>query len=396
MTLQMKFFWSTRQQNQTFTTTRSLWNYKTNKYRSTYNEASTPSLGSNGCSLCADLSIPTNLNAHVTDSQTCADVHMQLAMLRYDNAMCATGQEQYGELCCKASSQIGFKTALAFMVGALLSGFVLKNVVSRKSRRIREEQGATQNYCKDDLPGTVSFNSRNSRSGHAASRNRQVEMSSSCSYHKMEDHKTGRSHGNRLCENSGNRPVSRSKGRPSSRSRTPRVENNRANRPVSRSRDRNFQRDHRDNRPVSRAKDRSHPKDIIHRQRSKDRSYSTGRNRRRSHSRSRPTRDSVLPRHYSRDQFDRPVSRSRQRDTSRSRGRSKSRDRSRSAGTRRSQSRTRHRPQRYEVGKISSEDGIILSTQYHSSRSLSLDPSRATDRSRSLPSVDGVMLSQVV
>jgi hypothetical protein len=48
------------------------------------------------------------------------------------------------------------------------------------------------------------------------------------------------------------------------------------------------------------------------------------------------------------------------------------------------------------VGKISSEDGIILSTQYHSSRSLSLDPSRATDRSRSLPSVDGVMLSQVV
>jgi len=366
---------------------------KTKYSRSTWNKntlsanLNTPRTGSKGCSLCADRSIPANLNAHVTDSQTCADVHLQLAMLRYDNAMCATGQEQYQELCCMVESPGGFKTALAFMVGALATGFILKKIVSSKSRRIEQEQEDVEE-CNDDLPGTVSFNSRSSRSSHGNShdsRTSEVEMPSSC-YHKMEDPKTkfksNRPHGSRLRGSS--RPVSRSKSRardimpqPQSKDRNERHQSRnrpasrdrprdiRDSRPVSRTRDRSRPRDIRDNRPVPRTRDRSRPRDIMPEHHSRDRSQSRGRNQR-SQSRSHP-RDIVIQ-HHSKDSRpitsqNRTVSSRSPRDRSRSRGRNQSRDRSRGSGGR-SQSRTKSRSQLHEVETGSgSDDAIMLPTQ---------------------------------
>lgn len=350
--------------------------------RSTWNKntlsanLNTPRTGSKGCSLCADRSIPANLNAHVTDSQTCADVHLQLAMLRYDNAMCATGQEQYQELCCTIESAGGFKTAVAFMVGALVTGFILKKIVSSKSRRIEQEQGGV-GKCDDDLPGTVSFNSRSSPGISPDSRTSEVEMPSSC-YHKMKDpqtkFKSNRPHSSRLRDSS--RPVSHSKSRardimPQLHSRDKNVRDQSRNRPTSRSRPRDIRdsrsisrtrdksrpRDIRNNRTVSRTRDRSRPRDIMPEHQSRDRSQSRGRKQcPQSHSHQRD----VVPQHHSRDS---------PRDRSRSRGRNQSRGRSRGggvdgAGAGRSQSRTRGRSQLHDVETGNgSDDATMLPTQ---------------------------------
>eukprot|EP00535_Pseudo-nitzschia_heimii_P008536 CAMPEP_0197175864 /NCGR_PEP_ID=MMETSP1423-20130617/1967_1 /TAXON_ID=476441 /ORGANISM="Pseudo-nitzschia heimii, Strain UNC1101" /LENGTH=326 /DNA_ID=CAMNT_0042625113 /DNA_START=105 /DNA_END=1086 /DNA_ORIENTATION=+ len=141
----------------------------------------TPRLGSNACSLCAERSIPENLNAHVNDDQTCADVHLQLSMLRYDNAMCAVGQEKYRDLCCTAKNSSDFKSALGFMIGAVVAGAFLKKIVSRRKRRARQEN----EYDSDAVPGTVSFSSRSSGSSSRSGRI-DLEMPSS-HYMKMDE-----------------------------------------------------------------------------------------------------------------------------------------------------------------------------------------------------------------
>ena len=284
----------------------------------------TPRLGSKGCSLCTDKSIPENLNAHVNDSQTCADVHLQLAMLRYDNAMCAVGQEKYEELCCTVESSSTLKSTLAFMIGAVVAGFFLKKVITnRKCRRIIEQEKEMIDDI-EELPGTVSFNSRGSSSRGSSSRsgnrsdNAVLEMLSA-SYIKMEDQRT-----KTKTPRSSRRPQSRSRPRektsyikmedPKTKTRTPRS----SRRPLSRSR--------------SRPKSRSRPREITET---------------RSKSRTRPRE--VMSENRS---GDRPMSRSRDRPNRSRTGRSRSR----------SKSRARSRPQFQEVD-LCNDNGPVLPTQ---------------------------------
>jgi hypothetical protein len=358
-------------------------------------DTGTPQLGSKGCSLCEDRAIPANLNAHVTDSQTCADIHLQLAMLRYDNAMCSTGQSKYRELCCTAeASSGGIMTALAFMVGALVTGVILKKIISNKKRRMVEK---VQDNTEEELPGTVSFNSHSSRGKSRGSRlgskitAAEVEMSSSSSssscYHKMEDppkikFKSNNNHpphhSSRILRDN-NRPVSRSKSRTRdimqqsthSRDNNRNVSDQNHSRSKSRTRDIVPQPTHsKDNRPISRSKSRTQE---IMQQRT---THSSDNNRNvRDQSRSRPA-SRIRPREDVRDNT-RTVSRTR--DRSRPRdiiSQHHSRDSSQSRGGRnhqRPQSRSRPR------------DTTTISQQHHSRDSrpvMMMTRSRPVSRSR--------------
>ena len=128
---------------------------KTKYSRSTWNKKqlqqnmNTPHLGNSACSLCFDGSIPPDLNVHVSDSQTCADVHLQLAMLRYSNDLCAVGQEKYQDICCPQKKQLKMKSTVGLTVGAIFIGYVLKRIINkRRNRRLGKD-------CDDDDNGDV-------------------------------------------------------------------------------------------------------------------------------------------------------------------------------------------------------------------------------------------------
>ena len=305
----------------------------------------TPRLGSNACSLCAERSIPENLNAHVNDDQTCADVHLQLSMLRYDNAMCAVGQEKYRDLCCIAKSSGDFKSALGFMMGAFVAGAFLKKIFSRRKRRARQKN----EYDSDEVPGTVSFSSGSSQSTGGTGTT-DLEMPRS-HYVKMEDKikspKKNRGHPSRPRDR-----LDRTRTSPDSRvrhgSRT-------RNRSTSRGRPREKPEANRYNkdRSMSRSRARSHsrPRDLP------DNSRSNGerpRSRSRAQSRGRP-RDQVEQDYCIRD-------RSISRNNSKARGQSNhSRSRSRRSRSR-SRSRPRSRPEFQGVDRYY-VDGVRLPTQ---------------------------------
>jgi len=319
----------------------------------------TPRLGSNACSLCAERSIPENLNAHVNDDQTCADVHLQLSMLRYDNAMCAVGQEKYRDLCCTAKNSSDFKSALGFMIGAVVAGAFLKKIVSRRKRRARQEN----EYDSDAVPGTVSFSSRSSGSSSRSGRidlempsSHYMKMDESENFKKIKSPKTNRGKKDRYPS----RPRDRldriqssphSRGRHSSRTR---------DRSRSRSRPRVKPEAYRSNRdrPMSRSRARSisRPRDLP---------KNSSSNRDRSGCRSRP-RSRGRPR----DQLERDYSSSRDRSISRNESRGRGRGRGQSIHSRsrserrrsRSQSRPRSGPEFQGLDPYH-VDGIRLPTQ---------------------------------
>lgn len=180
----------------------------------------TPKLGSTGCSLCASGAIPEDLNAHVSEYQTCADVHLQLALLRYDNAMCAVGQEQYRELCCTTkSSKTAQKTSLAFIAGVALVVYILKRILSSQKHRVREHDDSSDKG--DNLPMTH----QRSSSSSSSSRNKRSKSSSIelpiATYHTMEDVTMIMRSTSQSRSRSRSRPQSRSgsRGRPQSRPR---------------------------------------------------------------------------------------------------------------------------------------------------------------------------------
>lgn len=350
---------------------------------------STPRLGNKGCPLCSDRSIPENLNTHVNDSQTCADVHLQLAMLRYDNAMCAVGQEKYQELCCAANTTDGFTSMMPVMIGVAVAGLFLKKIFSSRKRRIKQE---SDGYYSEDLPGTVSFSSRSSRSSRNSSRNGTIDLEMPSSGYVNMDQPMSKSRNKSPRSNRGrqgrhpsrSRDVSRfeleqnnrlDKTRSSSRSRGGRNESRARNRSMSRSRPREMNETKRSSRdrPTSRsrARSRSRPRDMSETTRSnrdrptsRSRAHSRGRprdmsegtranrdrpvSRSRAHSRSRP-RDMLEQTHSS---MDRPRSRSRARSRSRPREMMDSNARNRTkTGRSRSRSRPRNRPEYEEVDR---------------------------------------------
>jgi len=301
--------------------------------RNRNNSSTSSSLRDNGCSLCSDGSNPNNLSYHVNDGQTCADVHLQLSMLRYDNAMCSLGQQKYAELCCAGSSGF-FYSRWGFVMGAAVVGFFLTRGFYRRRRRLRNES-----YVDEELPGAVSFSSKSSRVSTQAVSD-EVEMASSYVNMKHARHKSRsknrpifeQSHGDFIKTRSSSRSrgggnESRCRDRPSSRSRQKESRSGRDSRTRSQSRGR--QKESRSGRD-SRARSQS---------RSRQKESRSGRDSRaQSQSRSRP-RDMREQTRSSRN-----MSRSRSRARSRSRPREKvneySRNRSRTGGSR-SRSRTR-------------------------------------------------------
>jgi hypothetical protein len=249
---------------------RSTW--KKNQLRQSM---SVPNLGNSGCSLCYDRSIPSNLNAHVSDSQTCADVHLQLALLRYNNALCAVGQAQYQDTCCpqKKKSPAGLRTTGGFLVGAILVAVLVRKMLtsfaSTDKRRRSKERGCGDEGSDDDSDGSLRA-SKSSESDGGRSTG-ELEMPTS-RYQRMEDpnvpiRKT----------RSRNSSRSRSSGKPRSRPRSvppPPTASSTSSRPRSRSRG-----------------DRSSVSDRIHASsRTPSRSSSRGRTSRpRSRSRSKST-----------------------------------------------------------------------------------------------------------
>ncbi|KAG7369023.1 hypothetical protein IV203_031766 [Nitzschia inconspicua] len=183
----------------------------------------TPHLGNKACSLCTDRSIPQNLNAHVSVSQTCADVHLQLALLRYDNAMCSVGQEQYQEICCpKKRSGHVLKSTVGFLAGLFIVGYLIKRLSSKgnDSRANRSiESNASSNRGKV-LPMTHE-NSSSSRSGKSNSSGSSRSKGSSdlemptTAYHNMDIVPTimARSTIQKSRSQSRSRPQSRSRSR---------------------------------------------------------------------------------------------------------------------------------------------------------------------------------------
>jgi hypothetical protein len=361
---------------------RKTWTKKTNS-------ASRTTSRSNGCSLCSDGSNPENLSAHVNDGQTCADVHLQLTMLRYDNAMCAVGQEKYQELCCTTSKSSGdFNSSLGFVIGAVVAGFFVTKIIftTRKRRRIRQQ---AKMYDDEEIPGTVSFSSRCSRNSSRSGSTTDVEMPSS-RYVNMDEPKASRSNRGKQ-----GRHPSRSRDRPrvehdhharlvkshsSSRSGRGRKENRPRDRPMSRSRPRDIPDTTRSNRdrPMSRSRARSQsrsrdmpadatrytstemtryiPPDTTHS--SRDRPMS--RSRARSQSRPRDTVEQTRSSSYRHRSHSRGQSRSRPRDMMEDHSISRNRSRN---GRSRSRSRPRSRPADFEEVDLYNGDGSRFPTQ---------------------------------
>jgi hypothetical protein len=194
-----------------------------------------PRLGNSACSLCVDRSIPQYLNAHVSDYQTCADVHLQLALLRYDNAMCAVGQQKYQEICCttKKESKNALKLKLSlgilaavFLVGCILRRFVAKQKNSKQSRDeyVNKGNGLPMTHQSSSASSTGSSTCIKS---HGSS---ELELPTTM-YHNMDSViLTVNRTNSRSCSRSKSRsrsrgrprtrPSSRSRERPQSRTRT--------------------------------------------------------------------------------------------------------------------------------------------------------------------------------
>lgn len=195
-------------------TTKTKYSRSTWKKKQLQQTMNTPHYGSNACSLCKDGSIPVDLNVHVTDLQTCADVHLQLALLRYDNAMCAVGQEEYQELCCpkKSSNKLKLKTSLGFLASVFLIGFIFQKLLSRRNSP-HVERAENKNKKTKGLSMTHQSKSGSDTEASASNQSKgssELEMA----YQNMDNNIA------LMMKRSISQPRTPSKSRPQSRSRS--------------------------------------------------------------------------------------------------------------------------------------------------------------------------------
>jgi preprotein translocase subunit SecG len=177
-----------------------------------------PRFGSGSCSLCLDRSIPQYLNTHVSDSQTCADVHLQLALLRSDNAMCAVGQKKYQEICCgKKRSKNVLKPSLGFLAAIFLVGCIVRRLAAKRENR---KENRDDNVSKDiPLPMTQKGSSMTESDSWNKSNLSEVEMPTTA-YQNMDNVVLTMNRTNsRSCSRSKSRSQNRSRSRGRSQSR---------------------------------------------------------------------------------------------------------------------------------------------------------------------------------
>jgi hypothetical protein len=118
--------------------------------------SSSPIFGDQACALCKNHKTPEDLNFHVTDSKTCADVHLALSQIDGVNNKdkCVAEQNEYRKLCCqpKKNNTESVPTDLgvgaAAIAGALLLWFVSKKVLSVKVG-VDESQPSVYKTMKD-------------------------------------------------------------------------------------------------------------------------------------------------------------------------------------------------------------------------------------------------------
>jgi hypothetical protein len=112
--------------------------------------------GDQACALCKNHKTPEDLNLHVTDDKTCADVHLKLSQIDGVNNKdkCVAEQNEYRKLCCQSkknnteSVPADLGVGVAAIAGALLLWFVSKKVLSVKVG-VDESQPADYKTMKD-------------------------------------------------------------------------------------------------------------------------------------------------------------------------------------------------------------------------------------------------------
>jgi hypothetical protein len=116
--------------------------------------SSSPIFGDQACALCKKHKTPEDLNLHVTDSKTCADIHLALALIDGVNNKdkCVAEQNEYRKLCCQKNNAESVPTDLgvgaAAIAGALFLWFVSKKVLSVKVG-VDESQPSDYKTMKD-------------------------------------------------------------------------------------------------------------------------------------------------------------------------------------------------------------------------------------------------------
>ena len=131
-----------------------------------------PHLGSRACQLCADGEYPNDLQKKVGTYETCADIHLKLSLVRYDNQQCPTLQDQYRDLCCPDAKGFSFPSlpssaALGPPI-VVLAGVVAVALFARKLISARRSRSK---YDNKRLPTTKD----------------DVEAAAASSYKRMED-----------------------------------------------------------------------------------------------------------------------------------------------------------------------------------------------------------------
>lgn len=95
----------------------------------------TPRYGKNACHLCDRGRIPDDLTFKVSKYKTCGDVHLELSLLRPDQATCEAGQDSYRELCCPRTFQMPQLPMPNKPFLSVAAGLVLFWLYTRRIRR---------------------------------------------------------------------------------------------------------------------------------------------------------------------------------------------------------------------------------------------------------------------
>ena len=118
-----------------------------------------PFVEDEACALCRNHKTPEDLNLHITEEKTCADVHLELALINaVDNKeKCINAQNEYRSICCQTKSSIDsvpveLKVSAAAISGALLVWFVTKKVFSMKIGVEESKDGSTDYKSMKDTP----------------------------------------------------------------------------------------------------------------------------------------------------------------------------------------------------------------------------------------------------
>ncbi len=164
----------------------------------------TPRYGTNACHLCDRGRIPDDLTLKVSKYKTCGDVHLELSLLRPDQATCAAGQDTYRELCCPKTFQLPQIPRPNKPFLSVAAGLILFWLYTRRIRR--RVQAAPENDDEDE---------RDER-GNVAPKSTKYQRMKDDQSHGSSSRKKGK-HANRTRSKSRDRGMQRNQSKDSSK-----------------------------------------------------------------------------------------------------------------------------------------------------------------------------------